>query len=157
MNVVGVSCTFVVSLQIFESLALIALQPIQSVLIDEEMKWTYLIAKNQEKATAHEISRLINSKAKSGITFNALKIFYELTDKYCPEESLIHSGNALNIPKAVVKLLIEEKEDRYIVEICLEVACNLLTLPKWKTNFKQVSRNLVTCGINTYHGNLYLR
>jgi hypothetical protein len=122
MNVVGVSSTFAVSRQIFESLALIALQPIQSLLDDGEMKWTHLISKNQQNAISLEIPRLINSflysrKEKTIITFNALKIVYELTDPdICPQENLINFAQAChfaygsNIPKAKLWLPLKIKK-----------------------------------------------
>jgi hypothetical protein len=55
VEMVGDACDLPVSVEIFESLAPILLQP------DEDVEWAYLIAKNQKIAVDHGTLRLINS------------------------------------------------------------------------------------------------
>jgi hypothetical protein len=134
----------IVSLQFFNSLASIIVQPVLSSLDkDEEINWVYLISNNQKKEIDHGILRLINSflysrKVKTSINLSALTIIDVLTDtEYCDEKNLFHFANAPNIPKALVQILIEENENTDIVNVCLIILI-LFTL---------VRRNFVICGI----------
>jgi hypothetical protein len=68
-----------ISAELFDALASIVLHPVLADLLNEELQWAYLIAKNQEKAIDNGISRLINSylyswKGKSVINFNVINI-----------------------------------------------------------------------------------
>jgi hypothetical protein len=120
---------------------------------EEEMQWAYLISKNQEKEIDHGILRLINSfpysrKDKNGIFYIALETIYELLDEeLCAEENLIHFANAPNVPKALVKLLIDEKENTEIINVRLALVSILVTLDNSEIDIQIVNRSLVTCGI----------
>jgi hypothetical protein len=78
-NVV-VDCTDLgVNVEVFDSLASMLLHPLRSSAEDAELKWVYLITKNQDSAIDSDISRLINSflysrKGRSSIVHNVLNI-----------------------------------------------------------------------------------
>lgn len=91
----------------------------------DQRKWTYLIAKNQERDIDDGVVRLINNflysqKERDIITSNVLKLMHSLTvvkpERIGPTN--VHwsvaadSTNVLyvyNIPKAVVQIFIDEK------------------------------------------------
>jgi hypothetical protein len=80
-----------VGIELFDALASIILQPLTELsdLEDEEMKWVYLIHKNQANTIDHGILRWINSflysrKAKRAIAVNAVRLINTLfNDEYC--------------------------------------------------------------------------
>jgi hypothetical protein len=120
VKMVGDPCDLPVSVEIFESLASILLQP------DEDVEWAYLIAKNQKIAVDHGVLRLINSflysrKEKRKIFCNVLEII-----KGFANDEVGSSDNTTNfclsekVPEALIKILVEENGDD-VIEIGLEI------------------------------------
>mmetsp|Transcript_15346 Transcript_15346/g.14719 ORF Transcript_15346/g.14719 Transcript_15346/m.14719 type:complete len:404 (-) Transcript_15346:322-1533(-) len=142
-----------VSVNFFESLASRTLQSMKSSQDDEEMKWVYLIRKEQKKIIPCDILRLINSflysrKKKNIIACNALRIISALVDEeISPKGNIIHFTEAPHIPKAIVQFLIEEKGNNDVVELCLHLAYALVTLPD-VDNAPAVRSNFLACGIH---------
>lgn len=110
-----------VSVEIFDSLALILLQPMQSSEEYEERKWVYLIMKNQDKPITQDTSRLIDSflyseEGKVRISANVLKIITTFINDNTEDDedfdlgsNKVHFLDASNIPKALVEILSEKK------------------------------------------------
>lgn len=124
---------FKVSVEIFNSLASIILQPTRLLLRDDEIKWIYLIAKNQEKEIDQDTIRLINSflysrKGVTAITETVQRIIYlNINDKASPEVNGFNFRKSTYIPKALVKILIEEKGNPEAVQICLLLSYMLVS------------------------------
>jgi hypothetical protein len=101
-----------VSFGFFDSLASILLQPVLSPQEDEERILAYLIVKNQDKSIDCGISRLIDSfiysrKRKTSVACNVLKIISRfIIQDNSDSDNEDNFQNALNIPKALVKVLI---------------------------------------------------
>jgi hypothetical protein len=110
--------------EMFDSLASILLQPIESSDENEKRSLVYLIAKNQDKSIDFGIARLIDSflysrKGKTDIARNVLKILTVFIDQEQGNEDFILNARS-NIPKALIKTLIEEK-DADIIKMSLEL------------------------------------
>jgi hypothetical protein len=121
-------CSFGGRTEIFESPASIILQPLRSSLEnEEELKWAYLIAKIQDIVVDHSILRLINSclysqKAKNSIAYNVLKTIHILIKDDRREENVIDFTHTRDIPKALVKILLEVHGEKDVIILCLVIA-----------------------------------
>jgi hypothetical protein len=141
-----------VGTKFLNSLASITLQSLRSSQEDEEMKGVYLIRKNHKKTIPCGILRLINSflysrKEKIIVAYNALEIISAFIDEeVSPKQNLVNFTEAPNIPKAIVKFLIEEKANNDVVELCLHLAYALVTLPNIN-DVRTVRKNFLKCGI----------
>jgi hypothetical protein len=151
-----------ISAELFDALASIILIPVRADLLNEELQWAYLIAKNQKTAVDHGVSRLINSylhswKGKSRIDSNVMNILSALVSgENSPEMNCIHFSSAPNIPKALVLMLSEEKGNTDIIEICLQLGYRLVTveplgvnesLSDYGLDVRVVRSNFIKCGI----------
>jgi hypothetical protein len=134
LKMVGNNCNLYVSYQVSNSLTSILLQPLRSLEDEEETKWAYLIAKNQDIVVDHGVLRLINGclysqKAKRTIAYDVLKMISvfingdenNLNTKY----NLRNCAHVLDIP-ASAKILKEVKGDENVITICLDVAYRLV-------------------------------
>jgi hypothetical protein len=120
----------IVGVGFFDVLASILLQPVLSPQEDEERILAYLIVKNQDKSVDCGISRLIDSfiysrKRKTNVACNVLKIIssYIVHDN-SDNDNEDNFQNARNAPKALVKVLIEEKDEN-IIDMCLNLLIRL--------------------------------
>jgi hypothetical protein len=119
-----------VSASFFNSLASILLKPVLSAQEDEERILAYLIVKNQDKSIDCSISRLIDSyiysrKGKTRIACNVLKIISRfIVHENSDRDNKDNFENALKISKALVKVLIEEKDEN-IIDMCLNLLIRL--------------------------------
>jgi hypothetical protein len=115
-----------VSVDFFCSLASILLQPLRSFQEDEERKMTYLIIKNQNTAIDNGISRLIDSflysrKGKTAIAYNVLQIISSVIVNQNNDDNIENFSYSASIPKALIKTIIEEKENADVIEMCLKL------------------------------------
>lgn len=123
--------TMSLSVEIFDSLASIIVEPTELSLQIEENTSKFLIAKNQKRAIDNDTSRLINSflyshKKKVRISCKALKIIREFVSSEIFPENSSHFSNAPNISKALIKIFIEEKRHEDIIEVCLDLINTLI-------------------------------
>jgi hypothetical protein len=153
-NIVGNADHIIISSEIFDSLASILLQPLRSVKEDEARTLVYLIAKSQNRSIDLGISRLIDSflssrKGKTSVVCNVLKIIYPFIapESISEYDNVVNYSKAPKIPNAMVKILIEEKGNTDIIDICLELFSNLYE----PIHTEKLSRDLTTrftnCGI----------
>jgi hypothetical protein len=149
--------TMSLSMEIFDSLAFIILEPTESSPQIGENSSIFLIAKNQKRAIDNDISRLINSflyshKKKISISYKALKIIREFVNSEPFPRNKSHFSNATNIPKALIKIFIEEKRNEYIIEVCLDLINTLISTcasrlqNSNKIKFRIMLTDFVTCG-----------
>jgi hypothetical protein len=124
-----------VSVDIFNSLACILLQPMQSPEEYEERKWVHLIVKNQDKPINQDTSRLIDSflfseEGKVRISCNVLKIITTFINDNTEHDEDFQGGrsnednfiHASIIPKALVEILSEKKGNTsHVIETCLQL------------------------------------
>jgi hypothetical protein len=118
-----------VSSKTFDALASIILQKMQSFEVqyfNEEWKWAYLIAKNQDCQVDDDILRLINSflysrKGKTAIACNVLKIVSAfISDDICGGTNTLNILDSPMIP-ALVLILLNEIENTHVIGDCLSV------------------------------------
>lgn len=154
LKMVGDKSCLSVGKEFFEALASIILQPMRSLQEnDEERKWIYLIADNQERTIDHGILRLINSclysqKAKNAIAYNFLKIINSLINANVNAEyNLIDFSDARNIPEALVKILVEENGDEDVIKLCVSVTYKLVMCDNYRMDNISICSNLMDQGI----------
>jgi hypothetical protein len=115
--------------EMFDSLASILLQPIESSNEKEKRRLVYLIVKNQETSIDFGIARFIDSflysrKGKTDIDRNVLKILTAFIDQEQGNREDFFRGSTSKIPKALIKTLIEEK-DADIIKMSLLLCSSL--------------------------------
>lgn len=147
-NFKGMTSNLIVSVAIFDSLASTLLEPLH--LGDGSNYWIYLIAKNQDRVVDCDISRLINSflysrEGKTSIARNILKIIYSFCEeKYRRQTSTLRLSHSRKIPEALVKVLIEEKRNEDVIDLCLNIV-HTLVMPMF--NHQELAFCLVEHGI----------
>jgi hypothetical protein len=141
------------SADIFDSLASIILQPPISLLEDAQMKWIYLIARNQKKTIGNDIPRLINSflysrKGETAIVVSILDIIHSIIhEEIFSVENCDVLSDALKIPGALVMILVKEKRNPGVISVCLNVTNTLLNSIYLHMQRHSVCRNFEECGI----------
>jgi hypothetical protein len=134
-NTVWDACDFTGNAEMFNSLASIILQPRQFSEVDNEMRWVFLIEKNQEKPINKDITRLINSflysrEGKNTIVTYVLNIIYGFIcdegDEGSDDENIDIITDETDIPNALVNILLMEIRNTDVIGDCLDVVYNLV-------------------------------
>jgi hypothetical protein len=134
-SIVWDACDFTGNAEMFNSLASIILQPRPFYEVDTELKWIFLIEKNQEKPMNNDIVQLINSFLYSREGKNT--IFNYVLNTICGficdegsegsnQENIIIITDETDVPEALIIILFTEKRNTDVISHCLDVIYNLV-------------------------------
>jgi hypothetical protein len=132
-NIVVSAHDLTVSASFFDSLASVIWDLRFPADVEEERKWAYLIAKNQDTLTDRYFTdryfpRMINSflysqKGKSSTTYNVLKIISALIgNEHGPRVNDNSVSKSQYVPSVLYRCLHTEKDNSDVINVCLDLA-----------------------------------
>jgi hypothetical protein len=120
------------SVNVFDSLAFIIWDLRFPTEVEEEKKWAYLIAKQQDRPTDSDFPRLINSflysqKGKSSITCNVLKMISALIgNDNGPKVNDICVSKSDYVPPVLRRCMNSQIDNSDVIKGCLNLALTMV-------------------------------
>jgi hypothetical protein len=154
-NIVWDACDFTGNAEMFNSLASIILQQRQFCEVDNEMRWIFLIEKNQEKPINNDITQLINSflYSREGKNTNVTYVLSIIYGFICDEddegsdyENITIIIDETDVPNALVSILHMEIRNADVIGDCLDVVYNLVKFEGGNPH-EYVCRKIETCRV----------